>query len=261
VGGLTATNLATEVQSLNDGWYKCSVIATITAGTSIYVGLFLSTTFLASSALPSYTGDGVSGIHLYGSDNQDGLFSTSYIPTEATAVTRNADVATMTGTNFSDWFKAGSGSIVVKASQRSISGIRPIVQLDDTTSDNFIVLRGNAANPELYIKATTDQAQIDAGTIAANTAYRLAGSWATNSVAASVNSGAAVLDGSATIPTVTQMRIGSDGTNYLNGWIERIEYYDTPSFPSELQLLSATTGRKSVMNSVMGSIFKPIIRG
>jgi len=192
---------------------------------------------------------------------EKGAFVTSVVKTSTTAVTRNADVATITGTNFSDWWNAGLGGILVKSLQNTVSGIRPTVQFDDTTADNFIVLRGNTTNPELYIKATTDQAQIDAGTIFANTAYRLAGSWATNSVAASVNSGTSVLDGSAIIPTVTQMRIGSDGTNYLNGTIQAIDYYDQALFPSKLQLLSATTGRKSVMNSIMGSVIKPIIRG
>jgi hypothetical protein len=35
-----------------------------------------------------------------------------------------------------------------------------------------------------------------------------------------------VVDNSATIPTVTQARLGSDGTNYLNGHLATINYYD-----------------------------------
>lgn len=41
-----------------------------------------------------------------------GAFVTSFIPTAASQVTRNADVATMTGTNFSDWYNATEGSIL-----------------------------------------------------------------------------------------------------------------------------------------------------
>ena len=237
-----------------DGYYRCSVTATATATAASSIQFVL-----LNGTSATYQGNGTSGVYLWGAQQEVGAFPTSVILTAGSAVTRNADVSTMTWTNFSDWYKAGAGSIHVKASQRSISGIRPIVQLDDTTADNFIVLRGNAANPELYIKATTDQAQLDAGTIAANTAYRLAGSWATNSVAVSVNSGAAVLDGSATIPTVTQMRIGNDGTNYLNGLIESIEYYDQQLFPSNLQLLSASKGNRSVINTVMTSVAGSVI--
>jgi hypothetical protein len=152
---------------------------------------------------------------------------TSYIPTTTTALTRNADIATITGTNFSDFWQATKGGASVLATPSTVSGIRPLVQFDDATADNIIALRGNTTNPELYIKATTDQAQLDAGTIAANTAYSLTGWWATNDCKARQDSGAVVTDTTATIPTVTQMRIGSDGTNYLNGTIATIDYYDS----------------------------------
>jgi hypothetical protein len=39
-----------------------------------------------------------------------GAFATSFIPTDGTTKTRNADVATMTGTNFSSWFNASEGA-------------------------------------------------------------------------------------------------------------------------------------------------------
>lgn len=155
-----------------------------------------------------------------------GAFSTSYIPTITTAVTRNADVATITDTNFSNWWQAGRGGAIVRATPSTVIGTRPWLQFDDGTADNLIAFRGNTTNPELYIKATTDQAQIDAGTIAANTTYNLTGWWATNDCKARLDSGAVVDDTSATIPTVTQARLGSDGTNYLNGILASIEYYD-----------------------------------
>jgi len=79
----------------------------------------------------------------------------------------------------------------------------------------------------LYIvDGGSPQAQIDAGTIAANTAYSLIGWWQTNFCAARKDNGARVIDNSATIPTVTQARLGSDGTNYLNGHLATISYYD-----------------------------------
>jgi hypothetical protein len=152
---------------------------------------------------------------------------TSYIPTTTTALTRNADVATITGTNFSDWWQAGFGGALVRALPSTVSGTRPLVQFDDATADNIIALRGNTTNPELYIRSGgVDQATIDAGTIAANTSYNLTGWWQTDYCAARLDNGARVADTSATIPTVDQMRIGSDGTNYLNGHIALINYYD-----------------------------------
>jgi hypothetical protein len=169
-------------------------------------------------------------VYLWGGQHELGSVATSHISTSASAVTRNADVATMTGTNFSDWWQAGRGGVLVRALPSTVSGTRPLIQFDDNTADNIIALRGNTTNPELYIKATTDQVQLDAGTIAANTAYDLFGVWNTDDCAVKVNNGPKAFDTSATIPTVTQARLGSDGTNYLNGHLESVSYYSGDQF-------------------------------
>jgi len=197
----------------------------------------------------AFAGNDVGGIYVWGAQIEEGAFPTSYIPTTTTAITRSSDVVTLP--NFSNFWRAGKGSALVRARPSAVSGIRPLLQFDDSTADNIITLRGNAANPELYVRnGGVDQAQIDAGTIAANTSYRLAGAWAENSCAASLNSGAPVLDGVATIPTVTQARLGSDGTNYLNGHIEAIEYYDKRIPNSALQVVSSAAGYQSIIGSV-----------
>jgi hypothetical protein len=208
-----------------------------TTTSRVFVGthtISLTITTAAATGSPAYA----IGVGLQGNSTgvakfsniqiEQGSFATSYIPTTTTALTRNADVATITGTNFSDFWQAVKGGASVLATPSTVSGIRPLVQFDDNTANEIIALRGNTTNPELYIiQKTTPQAQLDAGTIAANTAYNLTGWWDTNDCKARQNSGATVSDYTATIPTVTQMRIGSDGTNYLNGTIATINYYDS----------------------------------
>jgi len=49
-----------------------------------------------------------------------GSFATSYIPTTVSQVTRSADVATMTGTNFSDWYNASEGAFVAQATPSEV---------------------------------------------------------------------------------------------------------------------------------------------
>lgn len=198
-----------------------------------------------------YTGNGSSGIYIWGSQIELGSFATSYTPTGASAVTRNSDIATITGTNFSGFWRATRGGVLVRARQNITTGTRPWIQLDDGTADNVIALRGNATNPELYIKATTDQAQIDAGTIAANTSYRLAATWNTDDCSAKLNDDAPVLDSSAIIPTVNQMRLGSDGTNYLNGWLETLDYCLTDA---DLQLAATSAGRRGILRSMINPV-------
>ena len=187
-----------------------------------------------STIVPSTTGSAV----FYGAQLETGAFATSYIPTTTTSLTRNSDVVSMTGTNFSSWWTSTIGTAVARVIPNTVSGVRPAAQFDDNSANNIIALRGNTTNPELYIRATTDQAQIDAGTISANTTYLLGGAWNTNDCAAAVNGGAAVTDTSVTVPTVTQARLGSDGTNYLNGCLQSLRYWPQRITNAEAQAFS-----------------------
>ena len=218
----TTTGTTASISNAGNGWYRCAVTVTATA----------------ASYYAQITTIGTVTTHLYGFQLETGAFATSYIPTTTASLTRNADVATMTGTNFSDWYNATAGSANVSIIPKSAIGTKPLFQMDDNTADNIISLRGNVANPELYIKATTDQVQIDAGTIVVNTAYKLTGAWNTDNCAAAQNGAAVVTDASATIPTVTQARIGSDGTNYANAWLQKINYWQQRITNNEVQAFS-----------------------
>jgi hypothetical protein len=238
-------NVSTQITAVGNGWYKCVVNFASIAGSSrlfrIVVAPDNATT--VATANSARTGDGTSGIYIWGAQLEAGAFPTSYIPTTTTALTRNADVATMTGTNFSDFWQASKGGAQVLATPSTVSGIRPLVQFDDNTANEIIALRGNTTNPELYIvDGGTPQAQLDAGTIATNTAYSLTGWWQENNSFAQLNTQASVRDNTVTIPTVTQAKIGSDGTNYLNGTIAAIYYYDelANSIYDSLRLLGYT---------------------
>jgi len=221
-GGGWVAGSASSV-AVGNGWYRLSFTATSATETSLFVVVDL----MNNSNATAYTGDGTSGIFIWGAQLEVGAFPTSYIPTVASTVTRNADVATIVGANFSSFWQTGFGGATVQALPSTVSGIRPLIQFDDGTANEIIALRGNTTNPELYIvDGGAPQAQIDAGTIASNTAYSLTGWWAANDCKARKDSGAVVTDTTATIPTVTQARLGSDGTNYLNGHLATINYYD-----------------------------------
>lgn len=219
----------TSIAPVGNGWYRCSVsVVNGSSVTATRISIGGSTNgSIGGYGLQNYTGTSKS-LDVFGAQLEVGASPTSYIPTTTTALTRNADVATITGTSFSDFWQTIKGGASVLATPSTVSGIRPLIQFDDGTANEIIALRGNTTNPELYIvDGGAPQAQLDAGTIAANTAYSLTGWWDTNDCKARQNSGAVVTDTTATIPTVTQMRIGSDGTNYLNGTIATINYYNS----------------------------------
>lgn len=231
--GTVGSAATARIKPYKNGFYRLELTATATATTTSAPGVIVfCNNNLSSGRAPSYAGSTASNVFVWGGQFETGAFATSYIPTTTTAVTRNADVATITGTNFSDWWQANKGGVLVRARPGTVSGIRPWLQFDDGTANEIIALRGNTTNPELYIvDGGVSQAQIDAGTIAANTVYDLNTSWNSNDCRARLNSGAMVSALLPSIPTVTQMRIGGDGTNYLNGHLEQIDYFDQIYMP------------------------------
>jgi hypothetical protein len=232
-----------------NGWWRCSISGVCTSTGTSGVAAFGHAVSNTATRLQSYTGTNTR-LFVFGFQSEPGDL-TSYIPTAGAAVTRNADVATITGTAFSGFWRSGPGSILVRALPGTVSGTRPLVQVDDATADDIIALRGNTTNPELYIReGGADQATIDAGTISA-AAYRLAGAWQAGSAAVSLNSGLAVNGAPASIPAATQMRLGSDGTNYLNGHLQAVQYWPLRLSNAGLQNASSTAGYGGILASVM----------
>lgn len=112
---VSGTNSGASIQAFADGWYRCSLSITATTTTVAY-GISL----ISSGTTTNYTGDGVSGLYVWGAQFETGAFATSYIPNLTTGTTtRNADVVLMTGTNFSDWFNSSAGTFYIKSNARN----------------------------------------------------------------------------------------------------------------------------------------------
>jgi hypothetical protein len=85
----TATN-GGVIDELLNGWFRCILSFTQSVSTGYLVRL-------SNGSSISYTGDGVSGMYFWGAQVETGSVATSYIKTEGSAQTRNADVITKTG--------------------------------------------------------------------------------------------------------------------------------------------------------------------
>ena len=235
-----------SIQAIGNGWFRCSITATTTAAPTAS-GVFIRLCDATGSS--SYTGNGTSGVFLFGAQVEAGAFPTSYIPTTTTALTRSADVASVN--TLSPWFNSAAGTLFVEYNipfDSSISVFPIVAGFSDGTFNNTIINYERTIDDSRRANIRTlGVQQFDVGngatyTYGTNTKQALA--YATNDAALSVAGTAPTTSASVAIPTVNVMGLGS--TNFtggalssINGWLRRITYY--PRRQSNAELVSITT--------------------
>jgi hypothetical protein len=176
-----------------------------------------------------------------------GAFPTSYIQTVASQVTRIADVVSMTGTNFSDWYNQAEGTLYGESSVPAINtsgvSIYTAATISDGTTNNFLNIRAFTTAGSLLWDATgrtsgVDQFDTGQQTYGANVPVKNSLAYATNNVGNSVNGQAVSTDTSVILPLVNQLVIGG-ATNNLNGHIRKLSYY--PLRVSNTNLVALTS--------------------
>jgi hypothetical protein len=231
--GTTAAGTTASIQALPNGWYRCTAVRAMGTGA---ITLVLNVANADNSAV--FVGTVGQGIFVWGAQREAGAFATSYIPTIASTVTRSADVATITGSLFSQWYNQQTGSFIAEwAINNANSTGRYIVKaFSPSVAQGYgLWLNSNSIDTRAWIGATS----ITAGNAALSTANKAAFGYRAGDNAASVN-GIAAVASSATGPTdATYLEIGSAGASYFNGHIRSIRY--VPVRAADFQLQQVTT--------------------
>jgi hypothetical protein len=207
-----------------NGWYRIGGTITDNGGsTLLLIGMNDNTT--------SYTGDGTSGFYLWGAQLEAGSKATSYIPTTTTAATRAADVASISGSNFSSWYRQDEGTVFAEAERPDASRSNTVAaSITDGSGENRIEVRSSStsnANARCEITAL-GLGQYSNATLASDTAYKkIALAYAADNVNSAANGNAGITDTVATIPVVSQLYIGNDIflTDYRPGHVKRLTYW------------------------------------
>jgi len=238
-GTVIETNGTATIQNAGNGWYRCTLTYT-GAAVSQAMGLYVLHAAYTSGSphLYFWAGDGTSGLYMWGVQDELGSFATSYIPTVASQVTRSADVATMTGTNFSSWYNSVQGTFAVGFTSNGFTSNAMIFSVTDGTLTNLIQSYWSAATT-----ITMDGGALATMTLTAaqNTASTLAYAYKLNDYAAVINGGSVTTDTSGTPPsTMSQLNISNrNGSLFGNGHIRSIAYYNTRLTNATLQALTA----------------------
>ena len=211
------------IQALANGWYRCWATSTCVSGAGSRVSNFVNDELFSRS----YAGNTSNGIFIWGAQLEEGSFPTSYIPTTDTAVTRAADIATITSGLNTSRVRTLYAEFASPA-----SGARGIVSLNDDSANNRFGLSTSGTDPlAVAVTGGVSQSSIDAGTVTADQISKLAARFNADDFAASFNGGAEVIDTSGTMPTVDRIMLGRSQANEdLNGPITRLVGWDRPIY-------------------------------
>ena len=232
-------NASGTIQSVGNGWYRISVVATSLATTGSYV---VSVGVSPDGITQIMSGDGYSGILVWGAQVEAGAFPTSYIKTEASQVTRLPDTARMTGVNFSSWFEQDEGSLYVEVTPRH-TGLQYVAIIGNNVSLTLGIGYFTQSNTLFArVRGPGGSSSIGSGVaIVANTPFSAMLSYAALNHAWAYN-GVIRATGNTNIKPEdsVDLRIGASplGTLFMTGTIKKIAYYPQRLLDTQLQALT-----------------------
>jgi hypothetical protein len=212
----TATNFSStglvsaSITEFPNGWFRCVVVATISSNTNPRVLIYLDT----------YNAAVAGSIYAWGAQLEAGSFPTSYIPTTDATATRAADVASISGSNFSSWYRQDEGTVFARASSPVASSIFAV---DDGSAGNRIIpsFLNTTTSPSFrVVTGGSDQANFSPGSITAGAVFSQASAYKANDFATALDGGTAAVDTSGIVSTgMTSARIGANvaGVTIING--------------------------------------------
>lgn len=238
------TNISILIDTSGAGSYVVTPITITTAWTRFVIPF--TTTGVSSIVLigGSATFSSPEAFYAYGAQLEAGAFATSYIPTTASQVTRTADVAVMTSTNFSSWYNASEGAFLASAvtSRQVAIGATAIISANDTTSANYLNCFFRAAGSlgaNIIAASATQLDQTPLGVTTANTVVNIGVAYKLNNDVSYANGTVQTSVTTATVPTLTQLQFGISPTgSYLNGWVRSLRYWNQRILNAEGQAFS-----------------------
>jgi hypothetical protein len=221
----TSGNCDFKITPVANGWYRIQ-------GTVVADSTAIGQPRIYPNENNSWLGVPSEALYVWGAQLEEGSFPTSYIPTTDATVTRAADVASISGSNFSSWYRQDEGTLFADSARTSVvpaSDFPQVFYLNDGTPSNSINIG--------YITSTVSQFRVrTAGNNEANptpsiTALlrKTAGAYKLDDVAVSTNGSSVLVDSSVILPTtLNSAALGnaqSGASNFLNGTIRRLTYW------------------------------------
>ena len=133
-GSATGEYVSATTTKLANGWCRCTMTRN---HNNSYDQFNLK---LHNGSAPSYSGDGSSGVYIWGVQQEDGQFATSYIPTNGATVTRGADSVKVEGEEFSEFYNDTENTTIMVGKRLGNQGGADgrLYSISDGTNNNRI---------------------------------------------------------------------------------------------------------------------------
>ena len=232
-GTIVSNSSNGTIEDYGNGWYKCTATIQI-ASTALYPIISI----LNNSQSGTYSGDGTSAVYLYGHQIEEGNYATSYIPTYGTSVTRNDDVANVTGV--SDIIGQSEGTLFLDYVYGHNQSNPELFSISDGSVANRIYV-GEIGNSfvALVRKDSISQFNPSGLTPVIGQRYKFALAYANNDFAFYVNGTQIATSSSGSVPSTSQIRTDSGaGSSKLYQNINNIMLFKTRLSNEELAALT-----------------------
>jgi hypothetical protein len=231
--GNVSAGVTASILNAGNGWYRCIVTSTASATITSTISLVLIT---SSTSIRNENNSLNTSVNVWGAQLEVGTNVTSYIPTFASTVTRNADVISKTGISSLIGQTEGTmfADVKVSANKESVRAL----QISDGTIGNRIQLAFNGNN---FAPAVVNGGVVQAVFPTPFTAGRnkLAIAYANNDVVAYLNGIQIGSDSLATIPLCNLIDVGhSLGGSFFNNEINFISLFKTRLTNTQLATLT-----------------------
>ena len=230
-GTVTSSSTTATIESVGNGWYRCSITETHTAGYS-YLRISLAT----SPTSVYWDGDNYSGVLLWGAQNEANSFPSSLISCNGSATTRAADSASAVAADIG--YTGGPVSFVGEIS----GGTGTVVTMSDNTGNNRLFLDRPSGNWRMFSQFNGFSNIQTNVTLSGSSSYgKFAARFDTNNAAVSAGGVTPSTDTGFDVPVMNKLNIGSlhDNITQLNGHVKRIALYGEALSDTNLQALTS----------------------
>jgi hypothetical protein len=229
-GGVTA-----KIEDYGGGWYRCSVVFTATSTGASAFRIYPTST----------TGDGTSGVYLWGAQLEVGSYATSYIPTQGAiaGVTRVAESCNGAGND--QVFNDSEGVLFAEISALANDSTKRRITINNDSSSNFVQLEYRPTTNTIQVGVFNGASQGYFTELISNITLfnKIAYSYKLNEfklyvngiqLGVTINSGSVFLNG-----TLKNLSFDNGaGSDTFYGNVKQIQYYNTALTDAELQALT-----------------------